>query len=169
MLFRSNEHNDVAKFLMDKGAALDVWDWWGRTPLWIAVDRKAPPAAGPAALGGGPGRGQAKGGPGAAKGGGRGPGGAQAARDPNAPPPVSSMEIINRLLDAGVNVNPEMNFHRPNAPNRGRFGDNQVSTSTTALFRAVQLNDAEVVELLLKKGANPNIKDRKSTRLNSSH
>ncbi|MFM2125304.1 MAG: hypothetical protein RL328_1755, partial [Acidobacteriota bacterium] len=156
MLALDNEHNEVAKFLMDKGAALDVWDWWGRTPLWIAVDRKAPPAAGPAALGGAPGRGQAKGGPGAAKGGGRGPG-AQAARDPNAPPPVSSMEIINRLLDAGVNVNPEMNFHRPNAPNRGRFGDNQVSTSTTALFRAVQLNDTEVIEALLKRGANPNI------------
>ena len=50
-----------------------------------------------------------------------------------------------------------MNFHRPNAPGRGRFADNQVSTSTTALFRAVQLNDIEVVQLLLDKGANPNI------------
>jgi ankyrin repeat protein len=50
-----------------------------------------------------------------------------------------------------------MNFHRPNAPGRGRFGDNQVSTGTTALFRAVQLNDFEVAEALLKKGANPNI------------
>jgi ankyrin repeat protein len=50
-----------------------------------------------------------------------------------------------------------MNFHRPNAPGRGRFGDNQVSTGTTALFRAVQLEDLEVADLLLKKGANPNI------------
>jgi ankyrin repeat protein len=32
-----------------------------------------------------------------------------------------------------------------------------VSTRTTALFRAVQLNDQEVVEALLKKGADPNI------------
>ena len=54
-----------------------------------------------------------------------------AERDPNAPPPVSSMEIINALLDAGVDANPEMNFHRPNAPNRGRFADNQISTGTT--------------------------------------
>jgi ankyrin repeat protein len=32
-----------------------------------------------------------------------------------------------------------------------------VSTGTTALFRAVQLNDQEVVEVLLKKQAEPNI------------
>jgi len=156
MLALDNEHNEIAAFLMDKGAYLDVWDWWGRTPLWIAVDRKAPPAG--TAESDGPGRGGAlgRGGPAAARG---GPGGRAPAaqRDPNAAPPVSSMEIINRLLDAGVDPNPEMNFHRPNAPGRGRFADNQVSTSTTALFRAVQLNDLEVVSALLKKGANPNI------------
>jgi ankyrin repeat protein len=50
-----------------------------------------------------------------------------------------------------------MNFHRPNAPNRGRFADNQISTGTTPLFRAVQNNDLEAVEALLAKGADPNI------------
>jgi ankyrin repeat protein len=169
MLALDNEHNEIANFLMDKGAYLDVWDWWGRTPLWIAVDRKVPPG-GPAgggfggfggARGGGAGAGGAgfgAAGPGGGRGGaGRGRAGAQAERDPNAPPPVSSMQIINRLLAAGVDVNPEMNFHRPNAPNRGRFADNQVSTRTTPLFRAVQLNDLDVVEVLLNKGADPNI------------
>jgi ankyrin repeat protein len=169
MLALDNSHNEVAKFLMDKGATLDVWDWWGRTPLWIAVDRKpVPGGAGPGGFGAGPGGGAGaggRGGPGNGAGGaGRGgPGGN--ARGPavappaaaNGPAPVSSMAIITALLEAGVDVNPEMNFHRPNAPGRGRFADNQVSTGTTALFRAVQLNDQEVVEALLKKGANPNI------------
>ena len=163
MLALDNEHNGIAKLLMDKGAYLDVWDWWGRTPLWIAVDRKPSPTAGAAPLGGGFGGGAAKGGAakgGAGKGGAKGgPGGGRGAGAPvvDAGPAVSSMQIITALLDAGVDPNPEMNFHRPNAPNRGRFGDNQVSTGTTALFRAVQLNDIEVAEALLKKGANPNI------------
>lgn len=161
MLALDNEHNEIAKLLMDKGSYLDVWDWWGRTPLWIAVDRRNPPGAAPPAAGIGGGRATVGGGPaGTAPGAAAGRGGArgaQAARDPNAPPPVSTLEIIQLLLAAGVDVNPEMNFHRPNAPGRGRFADNQVSTSTTALFRAVQLNDMEVVRLLLDKGANPNI------------
>jgi len=171
MLALDNSHNEIAKFLVDKGASLDVWDWWGRTPLWIAVDRRPAPGGGAPGLGGGFGggagaglgagrAGQGNGGPGAGRGGpggnGRGAGGPQPA-SANGPAPVSSMAIINALLDAGVDPNPEMNFHRPNAPGRGRFADNQVSTGTTALFRAVQLNDQEVVELLLKKGANPNI------------
>lgn len=67
------------------------------------------------------------------------------------------MEIINAQLNAGVDPNPEMNFHRPNAPGRGRFGDNQISTGTTPLFRAVQNNDLEVIQALLAKGADPNI------------
>ena len=67
------------------------------------------------------------------------------------------MDIINQLLNAGVDVNPEMNFHRPNAPGRGRFADNEISTATTPLFRAVQNNDTEVVLVLLSKGADPNI------------
>jgi ankyrin repeat protein len=161
-----NEHNDIAKLLMDKGANLDVWDWWGRTALWIAVDRKAGAGApaGGGFGGGGGGRGGAGGGRGGAGGGrgggGRGgpggPGGGAAAR-PASGPAVSSMEIIHKLLDAGVNPNPIMNFHRPNAPGRGRFGDNEISTGTTALFRAVQNNDLEVLTALLAKGADPNI------------
>ena len=159
MIALDNEHNDVAKLLMDKGANLDVWDWWGRTALWIAVDRKAPPGGGGGA-GGGFGGGRGAGGGGRGGGGRGGPGGGAQARGGAAGslrPVVSSMEIINRLLDSGVDPNPIMNFHRPNAPGRGRFADNQISTGTTPLFRAVQNNDMEVVQVLLAKGADPNI------------
>ena len=45
-----NDRNDVAKLLLDHGANPNVWDWWGRTALYIAVDRKA--AAGAAGGGG---------------------------------------------------------------------------------------------------------------------
>jgi ankyrin repeat protein len=67
------------------------------------------------------------------------------------------MDIINALLAGNVDENQEMNFHRPNSPGRGRFADNQISTGTTPLFRAVQNNDLEVITLLLAKGANPNV------------
>ena len=150
MIALDNEHNDVAKLLMDKGADLNVRDWWGRTALWIAVDRKASPGGGggfSGFAGGGGGRG----------GGGRGGRGGPAPVAASAGPAVSSMEIINAQLNAGVDPNPEMNFHRPNAPARGRFGDNQISTGTTPLFRAVQNNDVEVIQALLAKGADPNI------------
>jgi uncharacterized protein len=173
MIALDNEHNDIAKLLMDKGANLEVWDWWGRTALWIAVDRKTPPAgAGTAGFSGFGGGGGARGGGGrgAQGNGGRGapgvenlrgaPGGGlggNAAGRAAARPAVSSMEIITKLLEAGVNPNPIMNFHRPNAPGRGRFGDNEISTGTTALFRAVQNQDVEVVRALLEKGADPNI------------
>jgi ankyrin repeat protein len=67
------------------------------------------------------------------------------------------MDIINAQLAAGADPNTEMNFHRPNAPGRGRFADNQISTGTTPLFRAVQNNDLEAIQALLAKGADPNI------------
>ena len=151
MIALDNQHNDVAKLLMDKGANLNVWDWWGRTALWIAVDRAGGGAGGIAF---GAGRGAGAGGRG---GGGRGGRGAPPAALPESGPPVSSMEIINAQLNAGVNPNPEMNFHRPNAVGRGRFQDNQISTGTTPLFRAVQNNDVEVIQALLAKGADPNV------------
>ncbi len=43
MIALDNSHNEVAKLLMDKGANINVWDWWGRTAGRSAVDRGAPP------------------------------------------------------------------------------------------------------------------------------
>ncbi len=33
-----NDHLDVARFLLDRGAEANTRDFWGRTPLWAAVD-----------------------------------------------------------------------------------------------------------------------------------
>jgi ankyrin repeat protein len=172
-------HNDVAKFLMDHGANPKVWDVYGRTALYIAVDKKE------GGTGGGFGAGGGRGGAGAAAGGrgagapgapaagqaaaagrgagGRGAGGAGFGRGnaPAAPrgsggPAVSNMDIINSLLAAGVDPNAQLSMRRPSGQG-GRFSDPLLSTGTTPLFRAVMNTDMEVTRLLLDKGANPNI------------
>ena len=68
------------------------------------------------------------------------------------------MSIINRLLAADVDPDPELNMHRPGrGGNSGRFSEEQLNTGTTPLFRATQGGDMEVIRALLAKGANPNI------------
>ena len=138
MIALDNDHNDVASVLLDRGANPNVVDWWGRTALYIAVDRKEDAG----------GRG----------GGGGGRGAAGASR--GAAPAVSSMDIVNRLLAADVNVNAEMNMLRPSrGGNSGRFGPEQLNTGCTPLYRATEVGDLELVRALLAKGANPNIND----------
>jgi uncharacterized protein len=135
MVSLDNDHNDVATLLLDRGANPHVADWWGRTALWIVIDRKE-------SLSGGRG----------------GRGAAAAARGSG--PAGSHMEIINRLLAADVDVNAEMNMHRPSrGGNSGRFADRQLGTGCTALYRATEAGDMEVIRSLLAKGANPNIND----------
>jgi len=141
MLALDNDHNDVAKLLLARGANPKVWDWWGRTALYIAIDRKE------------------------SLDGQRRKGGAQAAT-----PAVSSMEIINALLAANVEINAPLNMERPSrSGNSGRFVDPLLNTGCTPLMRATVGDrdpkpdpkniggDAEVVRALLAKGANPNI------------
>jgi uncharacterized protein len=133
MISLDNDENDVATLLLDRGANPHVADWWGRTALWIVIDRKE-------ALSGGRG----------------GRGAAATARGSG--PGVSHMAIITRLLAADVDVNAELNMHRPSrGGNSGRFADRQLGTGCTALYRAAEAGDMEVIRALLAKGANPNI------------
>ena len=36
----TNNHPDVARFLIDHGADIKAVDWYGRTPLWAAVETR---------------------------------------------------------------------------------------------------------------------------------
>ena len=38
-----NGHWDTAKLLIDAGADVNAWDWWGQTPLYVAVDMNTLP------------------------------------------------------------------------------------------------------------------------------
>jgi len=66
------------------------------------------------------------------------------------------MDIINALLAAGVDPNPQLSMRRPSNQG-GRFSDPLLSTGTTPLLRAIVNNDTEAARVLLEKGANPNI------------
>ena len=89
---------------------------------------------------------------------GRGGGGGSAAAAPvDSGPQVSSMEIINLLLAAGVSPNSELNARRPEAGSGGRFADPLLSSGTTPLLLALVGNKPDVAKVLLDKGANPNI------------
>jgi len=70
---------------------------------------------------------------------------------------VSSIEIINLLLAAGVSPNSELNARRPEAGSGGRFADPLLSSGTTPLLLALVGNKPDIAKVLLDKGANPNI------------
>jgi ankyrin repeat protein len=154
MLALDNDYNDLARLLLDRGANPNLWDWWGRTALYIVIDRKETNGGNCATYP----LCQQPGGRGGAAGGGRGGRGGAATRGSRAT--VSNMDIINALLAAGVDINPQLNFHRPSrSGNSGRFIDPLMNTGCTPLLRAAMGGDAEVVQALLAKGANPNISD----------
>ncbi|MFO7325211.1 MAG: ankyrin repeat domain-containing protein [Pseudomonadota bacterium] len=152
-----NRRFDIAMFLLDSGADPHTWDWHGRTPLYVAVTMNGG--------GGGPGRGGpgGPGGPGGAAAGGRGAGGpggfgpagfggpgaggAPAARGPTA------MDVINRLLEMGVDPNHELTQKRPYGTGGGRFQEYDRRGGAGPLMIAAMNNDHAAIETLLRHGA----------------
>jgi len=128
-------HFDLAKYLMEQGANPHTWDWWGRTPLYIAVDV----------------RNLTRGGGGI---GGAGAGGSQNPRDGK----LTSLDMMKLLLAAGVNRNPQLNMHRPGrGGNSGRFTDDLMTAGCTPLLRASITYDEEAIRVLLDAGADVNL------------
>src|SRR5262245_28039765 len=117
---------DTAKLLFERGANPHVWDWWGRTALYTAIDmntysldayeeRNGPPIV---------------------------------------KEKTTALELAKLFLDAGVDPNTQLNMHRPGrGGNSGRFADEIITTGATPLLRAAGSQDTETVKLLLDHGA----------------
>jgi ankyrin repeat protein len=69
-------------------------------------------------------------------------------------PPAEALALLRRLLDAGVEVNTQLNMHRVGrGGNSQRFTDDLLTTGATPLLRASITHDHEVMQLLLEAGA----------------
>ncbi|MCP5144559.1 MAG: ankyrin repeat domain-containing protein [Gammaproteobacteria bacterium] len=118
---------DIAMYLLDKGAKPGVWDMNGRTPLYLAVDMNSFEPRGFFGFGGTP-----------------------AMRRKI---DVTAMEVVNRLIKMGVDVNHQLTRMRPNGPGRGRFADYMMRGGTSALMVATLSYDTVAIKTLLENGA----------------
>jgi uncharacterized protein len=67
---------------------------------------------------------------------------------------TSAMHIVRRLLAAGVDVDTQLNMHRPGrGGNSARFTDYLLTTGATPLLRAAIMHDHEALRALLDHGA----------------
>ena len=65
----------------------------------------------------------------------------------------TSLDLIQALLAHGANVNVQLKVQQPYRTKLDRGDDTMLTTGTTPLVRAAKAGDAEVVRLLLAKGA----------------
>ena len=126
-----NKSFDTAMYLLDKGAKPDVWDMNGRTPLYVAVDMNSF----------------------------RGGGGFGARAEAREPNPITAMEVVNRLLDMGVDTNHELTRMRPNGAGRGRFADYMMRGGVGPLMIATLSYDTDAIEALLAHGAEVDLRN----------
>ena len=128
-----NHSFDIAMFLLDKGANPGAWDMTGRTPLYVAVDMNS--YAGFAGFGNGTFQGFGR---------------PLTTRPPNS---AKAMDVVNRLLSMGVDVNHQLTRMRPNGDGRGRFADYMMRGGTGPLMVATLSYDNVAIKTLLAHGA----------------
>ncbi|MEJ1966707.1 MAG: ankyrin repeat domain-containing protein [Gammaproteobacteria bacterium] len=129
-----NRGYDIAMFLLDKGANPGAWDMTGRTPVYVAVDMNSYSGASGAGNGNFQGFGEPPGPP----------------RPPNK---ATAMDVVNRLIGMGVDLNHELTRMRPNGNGRGRFADYMMRGGTGPLMIATLTYDDEAIKTLLEHGA----------------
>jgi ankyrin repeat protein len=67
---------------------------------------------------------------------------------------TTAMDLVNALLAAGVEVNTQLNFHRPGrGGNSQRFVDDLLTTGASPLLRASIMHDEPAMRALLAAGA----------------
>ncbi|MGD8324970.1 MAG: ankyrin repeat domain-containing protein [Gammaproteobacteria bacterium] len=136
MIAIDNYEFDAAGLLLDEGANPHYSDWWGRTALYLAVDMNTYVSR--TIKGGLVGNGD----------------GVDTFPGATASVHTSAIDIIKRLLAAGVEVNPQLNMHRVGrGGNSQRFTDNILTVGATPLLRAAIKHDHETMRLLLEHGA----------------
>src|SRR6266446_4158869 len=116
---------DTAKLLFERSANPHLWDWWGRTALYTAIDMNTYSLDAYAERTG----------------------------PPIVMTKTTALELARLFLGAGVNPNTQLNMHRPGrGGNSGRFADEIITTGATPMLRAAAGQDSEAVRLLLEYG-----------------
>ncbi len=132
MIAIDNFEFDAADYLLDAGANPHFTDWWGRSALYLAVDMNTYTPR--TVLGGLQSQDTV-------------PGATLSSA-------TSAMDIIQRLLAAGVEVNTQLNMHRVGrGGNSQRFTDDLLTTGATPLLRAAITHDHASMRVLLEHGA----------------
>ena len=163
-----SSHNDVAKLLLDRGANPKVWDVYGRTPLYIAVDHK-PAGGGGGAAGAGGGGGGRGGAPGAGRGGAgagapggargaapAGAGGAVAPALPGAPVGNTPAAAAGRGGQAGGGGRGGAGGGR-GGPVGGAGGGGAPAVAGNPVRPGPAVSSMEIINALLAAGADPNV------------
>jgi ankyrin repeat protein len=120
-----NLHFEFAAYMIKAGADVDKWDFYGRSPLYMAADVSTLPTKGNGAV-------------------------AVLPSEDN----VTALDVAKMLLDAGANPNLQLKRRPPyrDVP-QDRGGDTILAQGATALLRAARAGDAPFVDLLLKHKA----------------